>query len=159
MLILRSGITGIYDGKGNPPPSVKENTFKQLCYSLFASKVQDFIGTEEDGIKNFYEAVVKLNNKRIHILLNAHYPYMAYTDTRELYVDYFPFIANDQLADSFKPYYKVLSPSQLNEPLTFKRIKGKVSLENENTLSEIDLEQLVYWDAKTVGNVVFNYWD
>jgi predicted PolB exonuclease-like 3'-5' exonuclease len=52
VLILSSGITGF-----QPAPSVKENKFKQTCYSQFGSRVLDFTGGET--IKNFYEAVIK----------------------------------------------------------------------------------------------------
>ena len=78
MLILCSGITGF-----QPAPSVKENKFKLICYSLFGSKLLDFIG-EETG-RNFYECVIKLKEKKVHVLLNSQYPFIAFTSTRELY--------------------------------------------------------------------------
>ncbi|QOR64917.1 hypothetical protein IM538_13790 [Cytobacillus suaedae] len=45
MIILRSGITGFLLA-----PSVKENQFKQICYSLFGSKVLDFIGENKERV-------------------------------------------------------------------------------------------------------------
>ena len=152
MLILRSGITGFL-----PAPSVKENKFKQICYSLFGSKVLDFIGAEAG--KNFYECIIKIKDKRIHILLNGQYPFMAFTSTREVYVKYFPFIDEPELSKLFNQYYKILHPNQLNEPLRYTQKGAKIIVKNENHLHQDELEELVYWKPETVGDVVFNYWD
>lgn len=152
MLILRSGITGF-----QPAPSVKENKFKQICYSLFGSKVLDFIGGEPG--KSFYECIIKVKDKRINILLNSQYPFIAFTSTRELNMDYFPFIDEPDIAKPFKQYYKILHPNQLNEPLRYIQKGDKIIVENENNLHQDELDQLAFWEPKTVGNVVFNYWD
>jgi hypothetical protein len=108
MLILCSGITGF-----QPAPLVNENKFKQICYSLFGSKVLDFIG--DATAKNFYECVIRVKEKKVHILLNSQSPFMAFTSTRELDVHYFPFIDEPELSKLFKQYYKIISPNQLNE--------------------------------------------
>ncbi|WP_068604431.1 hypothetical protein [Paenibacillus swuensis] len=152
MLILSSGITGFL-----PAPSVKENTFKQLCYSIFDSRVIDYIGS--DPGKNFYECIVKDKVRNIHILLNGQYPFIALTSTREINVHYFPFIDEPEIAKPFKQYYKLLTPNQLNEPLRYTQQGEQIIVINENTLHQNELIQLVYWEPKTVGDVVFNYWD
>jgi hypothetical protein len=56
MLLLRSGITGFYDGKVIHHQRLKKINLKQLCYSMFNLKVRDFIGCEAE--RNFYEAVI-----------------------------------------------------------------------------------------------------
>lgn len=152
MLILSSGITGF-----QPAPSVKENKFKQLCYSIFGSRVMDFIGSEPG--KNFYECIVKVKDRKIHILLNSQYPYIALTSTREINVHHFPFIVEPEIAKPIKQYYKILTPNQLNEPIRYTQQCEKIIVKNENTLHQDELIQLVYWEPKTVGDVVFNYWD
>lgn len=152
MLILCSGITGFL-----PAPSVEENKFKQICYSLFDSKVLDYVGAEAG--RNFCECIVKGKDKRIHILLNSQYPFMAYTSTRDINVNDFPFIDEPELSKLFKQYYKILSPSQLNERLRYTQKGKKIFVKNENNLHQAELEELVHWKPKTVGDVVFNYWD
>ena len=152
MLILRAGITGF-----QPAPSVNENKFKQICFNSLGSKVIDFVGKEAS--QSFYECIVKVRDKRIHILLNCQYPFMAFTSTRQLYTDYFPFIDEPEIAQPFKQYYKILHPNQLNEPLSYIQKGEKIIVKNENNLHQDELQQLAYWEPKTVGDVVFNCWD
>jgi len=47
----------------------------------------------------------------------------------------------------------------LNEPLRYTQKGKEIIVKNENTLHKDEMEQLVYWQPKTVGDVVFNYWD
>ncbi|MGM0921280.1 MAG: hypothetical protein ACQEWW_08640 [Bacillota bacterium] len=124
---------------------------------LFGSKVLDFIGGEPG--KSFYGCIIKVKDKRIYILLNGQYPFMAFTSTRELYVHYFPFMDEPEIAKPLKQFYKILSPNQLNEPLRYTQKGEKIIVKNENNLHQDELEQLVYWEPKTIGDVVFNYWD
>ncbi|MFD1851350.1 hypothetical protein [Oceanobacillus bengalensis] len=152
MLILRSGITGF-----QPAPSVEELEFKQICYSLFGSKALDY--TEDETAKNFYECILKVKDKKVHVLLNAQYPFIAFTATRELDVLHFPFINEPELSTIFEQYYEVLNLNQLNEPLRYTQKGKKIIVQNENTLHQDELEQLIYWQPKTVGAVVFNDWD
>lgn len=152
MLILCSGITGF-----QPAPSVDESEFKQICYSLFGSKVLDYI--EDRTAKNFYECVVKVEDRIVHVLLNGQYPFIAFTSARELDVNYFSFINEPELSKMFKQYYKVLNCNQLGEPFRYIKKGKKIIVKNENSLHQGELEQLVYWQPKTVGEVVFNYWD
>lgn len=152
MLILCSGITGF-----QPAPSVKENKFKQICFNSFGSKVIDFVGKETS--QSFYECVVNNRDKRIHILLNCQYPFMAFTSTRQLFTDSLPFINEPEIAKPFKQYYKILLPGQLTEPFNYTQKGNKIIVKNHHDLHEEELKQIVYWKPKTVGDVVFNYWD
>ncbi|MBU8880905.1 hypothetical protein BGM26_18300 [Bacillus sp. FJAT-29790] len=92
-------------------------------------------------------------------MLNSHYPFMAFTSTCELDVHYHSFIDEPELSRIVDQYYKVLSPNQLNEPLRYNQESKKITIKNENILHQDELEQLIYWQSKTVGKVVFNYWD
>ncbi|MED4531857.1 hypothetical protein [Metabacillus fastidiosus] len=152
MLILYSGITGIV-----PAPSVKEKEFKQICYSLLGSNVLEFI--ENGTLKNFYECIIKFKRRNIHILLNRHYPFIAFTSARELNDLYLPFIDEPDLSKLFEQYYKVLSLYQLKEPLTYTQKRKNIIVINENELHQDELKELVFWKPRTIGEVVFNYWD
>ncbi|QOR64916.1 hypothetical protein IM538_13785 [Cytobacillus suaedae] len=92
-------------------------------------------------------------------MLNSQYPFMAFTLTRELNVDYFPFIDEPEIAKPLIQYYKILHPNQLNESLSYTQIGNKRIVKNENNLHQNELEQLTYWEPNTVGESVFNYWD
>ncbi|MBP3951835.1 hypothetical protein [Bacillus suaedae] len=152
MLILSSGITGFL-----PAPSVDEKEFKQICYSLFGSKVLNYI--EYRTAENFYECVVQIGDREVHVLLNGQYPLMAFTSKRELDVYYFPFINEPELSKMFEPYYEILNLDQLSEPLNYIKRGNKISMENDNSLHQDELKQIIFWQPRSVGEVVFNYWD
>ncbi|MCG7344687.1 hypothetical protein MHZ92_11105 [Sporosarcina sp. ACRSL] len=59
----------------------------------------------------------------------------------------------------FSPFYRVLSPTELNEPLVIRDSKGRIIVENKNELNDAELGLIKYFNSKTVGDIVFNYWD
>lgn len=152
MLILCSGITGF-----QPAPAIDKNQFKQICYSTFGNQVSDFIANDKE--KSFSECIIIMNDRTVHILLNNQYPLIAFTSARDIKEQFLPFIEKQVFLKVFNQYYKVLSPDQLNEPLIYTQKGKKIIVKNENSLHQAELEQLLYWNPKTVGEVVFNYWD
>ncbi|MUV38803.1 hypothetical protein JNUCC1_02674 [Lentibacillus sp. JNUCC-1] len=103
--------------------------------------------------------VIKVRNKSVHALLNSQYPFIAFTSSRQGDEHHFPFIDDVELSNIFNPYYEVLSFEQLNKPVRYHQQGTNITLENENTLHQADLKQLAFWKPKTVGEIVFNYWD
>ncbi|GKV67149.1 MULTISPECIES: hypothetical protein [unclassified Sporosarcina] len=152
-MLLQAGITGF-----QPTLSIGESEFKAVCYSSFGSNRVAFV--EGSGsMKNFYECIINRENKRVHILLNSHYPFVAFITSREADDHYLTFINDIELSNTFKPYYKVLYLEQLNEPVNYTQQGKNIIIKNENNLHQDELKQLVYWKPKTVGEIVFNYWD
>ncbi|WP_246942403.1 hypothetical protein [Bacillus pinisoli] len=92
-------------------------------------------------------------------MLNSHYPYLAFTSSRPIDVCSFPFIEHPELSEVLKEYYLILSVSQLSETVEFTKKAKRIIVKNANTLHQRELEQLVYWQPKTVGEIIFNYWD
>ncbi|MDY0408816.1 hypothetical protein ACFFIS_04275 [Virgibacillus soli] len=152
-MLLRAGITGF-----QPTISIGESGFKTVCYSSFGSNGVDIV-EGLGSMKNFYECIIKLKNKRVHVLLNSHYPFVAFTSSREADEHNLPFINDIELSKTFNQYYKVLCLEQLNEPLKYTQQGKNIIIKNENTLHQDELKQLTYWKPKTVGEIVFNYWD
>jgi hypothetical protein len=155
---LPNGITGFYNLKKNQPPKVDGKQFKQLCFAIITrngGKVLEF--KEPQYPMNFYDVEVKIFNKDYHILLNEYYPYLVFASSvncgKIIYVD------EPQLSRDFIPYYKVLSVSVLNKPLNIKETNGMIVLENNNKLNSAELDQISYWKPKTIGDIVYNFWD
>lgn len=105
---------------------------------------------------NFYETEVKVFNKHFYILLNEHYPYLAFASVVEF--GKINFIDVPELKQ-FSSLYKVLSVKELNEPLAFDPGSKRGIIPNDNDLNSAELEQVAYWQPKNVGEVIFNYWD
>lgn len=106
---------------------------------------------------NFLKVKVDISNQELYVLLNAYYPFLALASTVEF--QHINFIDHPALSKDFMPFYKVLSKEELSEPLNIRKSKGKLSLENKNKLNSSELEQIFYWKPKTVGEVIFNFWD
>ncbi|WP_350301318.1 hypothetical protein [Peribacillus frigoritolerans] len=152
------GVTGFYNVKHNKPPTIDRKQFKQQCFSIIKrnnGKVLAFI--EPQFPTNFLNVEVKVFNKHLHILLNEHYPFLAFAS----FVDFenIKFIDEPELLKQFSPFYRVLSMEELNKPLYIKESTGKIILENDNELNSAELEQIAYWKPKSSGEVIFNFWD
>ncbi|WP_419955223.1 hypothetical protein ACN6MT_06640 [Neobacillus niacini] len=154
---LPVGITGFYDSKNKQPPKVDGKQFKQVCVTLVnrsGGKVLKF--KEPQYPMNFYDIEVKAFHKHFHILLNEHYPYLAFASV----VEYgkINFIDVPELKQ-FSSLYKVLSVEELNEPLVLNHDSKEGILQIENDLNRAELEQVAYWKPNRIGDVIFNYWD
>ncbi|RIU93468.1 hypothetical protein D1864_08370 [Oceanobacillus picturae] len=148
---LPSGVTGFYSLKLEPPPQVDGKQFKQLCFQ-FASQnrasIMEFHMPKHPT--NFYYALVEMLNNRFYILLNEHYPYLAFSSA----VDFgnIKFIDRHDLNNRFSSYYRILSKRELSTPFNQKNL-------NKSELNRAELDQITFWEPQTVGQVIFNYWD
>ncbi|QKE76089.1 hypothetical protein HPK19_25125 (plasmid) [Arthrobacter citreus] len=145
---LLNGITGFYE-KQNEPPNIDGKQFKSLCFSILNQNEGTVLEFQEPQVAtNFFAMEVNVSNKHFHILLNAHYPFLAFASTVNL--SEIIFIDDPQLKEVFSPFYRVLSTKELNEPLLIK---------NVNELNSAELNQLAYWKPERIGDVIFNHWD
>ncbi len=154
--MLLNGITGFHCREEDKPPNVNGEKYKSLCFSLarlIDEKVIAF--TDPQYPTNFYK--VKLSND-IYILLNAHYPYISFAT----FVEYgkVVFINESTLYKAFSSSnYRVLTTTELNKPLRLFAKSGQVIIENGNNLNEAELSQIKQWRPKTIGEIIYNFWD
>ena len=147
-MILLNGITGFYE-KQNEPPKTDGKQFKRLCFSIINQNKGTILNFQEPQIaSNFYSMEVKISNKHFSILLNAHYPFLAFASAVNF--GEINFIEVPHLKEEFSPFYIVLSTKVLNEPLLLK---------SENELNKAELNQIEYWKPERIGEVLFNHWD
>lgn len=154
---LPPGITGFYDSKNNKPPKVDGKQFKQVCATLVNRSGGNVLAFKEpDYPMNFYDIEVEVFHKHFHILLNKHYPYLAFASV----VEYgkINFIDVPELKQ-LRSLYKVLRVEELNEPLVLNPDSKEGILQKENDLNRAELEQVAYWKPNRIGEVIFNYWD
>jgi len=154
---LPNGITGFYNSESNKPPKVDGKQFKHVCATIVnrsGGQVLNFRIPQYP--MNFYDAEVKVSNKHFHILLNEHYPYLAFSSVVEF--GNVNFIDVPEL-NQFSSLYRVLNVKELNEPLALKPDSKKRTLQNNNELNSAEMEQVAYWKPKRIAEVIFNYWD
>ncbi len=148
---LPNGITGFYDLKVNPPPQVDGKQFKQLCFDIASrnnGKVIDFITPQYPS--NFYYAHVEIVGNQFYILLNEHYPYLAFASVVEF--GNVKFINRPVLCEELSFFYRVIGKDELN-------VHFNQNLLKQTELNSVELEQISYWKPETVGQIIFNYWD
>ena len=153
-MILLNGVSGF----NGPDPVTDGEYFKKICYSLIHRLNGDVLSFSEPQVaRHYYEVKVKVFEEDLSILLNYVYPFVAFASS----VDYcyIKFVDNELLLNEFSPYYRVLRSNELNEPLVIKENKGRIIVENNNELNDAELTNIKYWKSKTVGDIVFNYWD
>lgn len=148
---LPNGVTGFYNAEANKPPKVEEKQFKQLCFdTVFRNGGKVVCFHTPQCTTNFYYAQVEILGNRLYILLNAHYPYLAFASAVEF--GDIQFIDNSFLYEQFAPFYQVFSTVELNSPVNQDMLK-------KADLNRAELDQLVYWKPETIGQIIFNYWD
>jgi hypothetical protein len=146
---LPNGVTGFYDHPNQKPPATNGKQFKKLGYNLVSRNggiVQIFHGPSTSA--NFYHIMALIHNKTWHIVLNAHFPILAFASK----VEYgkMTFVDHPEWKSKLSPFYLVMDTIELNEPL---------QIESEKDLNRSEIEQIAYWKPKTKGEVIFNYWD
>lgn len=137
---LPNGVTGFYSAKHNKPPTIDEKQFKQICFSLISSNGGEVLDFKEPQIAtNFFDVEAKVFNKHLHILLNVHYPFMAFAFD----VEYgkITFIDEPELFKQFSPFYNVLNTKELNAPVLLWLGSKKSIVQNDNELNSDELER------------------
>ena len=158
-MILLNGISD----SGGTETLVDGNKFKKVCFSIVTNLGGRMLSFLEPAVaQNYYYAEVSFANEdRICILMNSIYPFIAFS-TSPVPFD-MTFVDHKQLTVYINQLggevYRVLRRDELYEPLRLKEAKGNLVVVNENTLNKWDMYNIKYWQPKTVGDVVFNYWD
>jgi hypothetical protein len=145
-MMLPKGITGFYV-KNETPPSVDGLQFKQLCSLFMNANGGSVLSVTPPQFTNFFNAEVTYQNKKLHILLNAHYPYVAFAANVDFHQ--ITFIDQPQLAGLFNAYYQILSTEELNKQHILK----------DSKLDSSELSQIAYWKPERIGDIIFNCWD
>jgi hypothetical protein len=156
-VLLLDGISGF---PGHDRPEVDSLQFKRLCYMLANQSNGKLLSFEEPHVsQNFYKAELgwEYKSTSTFILLNSSYPFVAFASS----VQYFNIkYADDSLSndvDALSTGLRVLPVDVLNQRLILN--ERTHTLLNENSLNTSELNQIFHWKPKTVGEVIFNFWD
>ncbi|WP_404466893.1 hypothetical protein [Planococcus rifietoensis] len=148
---LPNGITGFTDATSGELPKTDGKPFKQLCFTLsFRSSIQFISFTAAGQSSNYHCAEMIVDGHTVFILLNAHFPYLAFASAFRS--ESFDFIDCTDWSEVFSPSYHVLSVAELNVPLDAEQLKTV-------QLNKAELKQVAYWKPNTTGQLIFNHWD
>ena len=152
---LPRGITGFRHVDDPPLPVSDFAAFGGHCYAAARALGGRVLSVEAPICEvetNFARAVLELPGGPIAILLNAHFPVVAFADPPAQRGAPVQFADAPTLAEVFQSFgsYEVFSTSDLAMPLAPAACKQ---------LAAAELEQVQYWRPRRVGDVVFNFWD
>ncbi|PYI53390.1 hypothetical protein [Paenibacillus flagellatus] len=154
-MLLIDGISGF---PINELQRVDSLQFKKLSYSLVNVAQGRLLSFEAPcASNNFYKAELGWKDERVFLLLNASYPILAFASSIEYFnikfIDHS--LSND--VESSGCGFRVASASELNENLALD--ERTLTVLNKNSLNQSELSQIFFWKPKTIGDVVFNFWD
>ncbi|MFJ7886760.1 hypothetical protein ACIQYL_01575 [Lysinibacillus xylanilyticus] len=123
-------------------------SFQSMVYHLVTSeqraKALQFIDQPHFV---YMQAMIQLEDERLTILHHRLMPYIAFAKFDE---ERFRFLTKDHLHKYF-PMRKCLTADTLNTLLTRDK--------ELHSLSEVEWKYISHFDSKTLGDVIFNYWD
>ncbi|MBX9996078.1 hypothetical protein [Priestia aryabhattai] len=155
---LLNGVTGFYQDPKDKPPTTSLKQFKVHSYEVARTYNGELLECGDTDVhSNFLVGVLKINKKKVYVLLNKHYPLVTFAssvDNKEIF-----FVNDTQLCLFFSSFYRVLCAGLLNEGLIYTHHKGSVLIKNDNELNNAELTQIAYWKPSTLGEILYNYWD
>ncbi|WP_421535857.1 hypothetical protein [Priestia sp. D3YE.R1] len=155
---LLNGVTGFYIDLKDKPPATSLKQFKIHSYEAARTYNGELLECNDTDVhSNFLFSVLGISNKEVYVLLNKHYPFVAFTFS--IHEERITFVNDKELSFFFSAFYTILGAESLNEKLMYTRKKGSVLLKNDNQLNSAELAQIAYWKPITLGEVLYNYWD
>ncbi|WP_070327654.1 hypothetical protein [Exiguobacterium aurantiacum] len=146
-LILPECITG-FSYSDCPAPGSDIETFENICLDFASQKGGTCFFILGDGVTpNYEQANIRIGERTIYVLLSHLYPVIGISKLEPFQYEY---IDVPELTDLFPDTYQIPSAAELNE---------RFDLSLQPFLSEVDRMQIEYWNPKTIGNVIFHYWD
>lgn len=146
-MILKNGITGFYEGNSDIK-SISSQRFIQFCNALVYNNQGKILSMDlELTGKNFYYSRMLIQKKNLYVLLNASYPYVAFA----------LLVSMEKITYIDKPDYIKYIPD--NYFVLIKKVLETIFENCENQLNQAERKQILYWKPKTVGEIIFNFWD
>ncbi len=149
------GITGFRHVDDPPIPVSDFAAFRTHCHEAaraLGGSVRSIEAPLQKVEANFAQAVLDLPGGLFAVLLNAHFPVIAFAEPLTESGAPVQFVDEAALAEEFLGYgvYEVWSCSILEASVTPEICKQ---------LASAEVEQAQYWRPRRVGDFVFNFWD
>lgn len=147
--LLPRGITSFGDWIKNPEPEVSPVDFKRLVYALAAENRMEVSNVDVSVTgKNFYWAEFRKNGNSFCLLENMQHPFVAFVE--RVAFGSLPFLDKP---NAFR-LPEVYGITWLNSHILNQSWRGHIG-----ALDQAELDQIRFWKPKTVGDVIFNFWD
>ncbi|MDL5375668.1 hypothetical protein ACNOIU_10415 [Exiguobacterium mexicanum] len=146
-LILPECITGFSYGDC-PVPEFDNKSFQTVCFDYARRKGGTCNIILGDSVTpNYDQATITIRGRSIYVLLSRVYPIIGISKFEPFQYEY---IDVPELTEMFPDSYQIPSAAELNE-------RFDVTL--QPFLNKAERGEINYWQPKTIGNVIFHYWD
>ena len=155
MMKLPRGITGFSHSSDAPIPTTNERQFQTACHAVardLHGRVIQVGPVAHHRIESFSIITLQIGDRQASALLNAHYPFLALAEPVAVGEVTFTFIDWPSVSDEFARHgtYTFLTPPELSIACT--QI-------DTSQLAEAECAQIKYWQPRTVGENIYNFWD
>ncbi|WP_342314862.1 hypothetical protein AAB109_29470 (plasmid) [Priestia megaterium] len=155
---LLNGVTGFYIDTKVEPPATSLKQFKIHSYEAARTYNGELLECNDTDVhSNFLFSILRISNKEVYVLLNKHYPFVAFASS--VNEERIFFVNDKELNFLFSAFYTILDAESLNERLLYTGKKESFLIKNDNQLNSSELAQIAYWKPITLGEVLYNYWD
>ena len=149
------GITGFHYYLDETPPSTDESAFIALCHTFkhqINAEIVETLRINGSREKNFTSVTFKTHKETFSILLNGHYPFIAFASRIEH--------GNPEIDFIDRPQYATLW-SKLGAYTTLTVADLTISPHDMELadLSDTEYDQMLIHKPIASGQIVFNYWD
>jgi hypothetical protein len=155
-LILYRGITGFWGLSDEPPPETDLRVFRSHCFEVARQTNGRVLSVANSNTKGHYRnyslGTIELRSEIVCILLNAHYPIVAFADPVAESEVQLRFRDSSELAQAFGVFglYQIVLARELESQPTPDTL-GKLSLAEQ--------KQVEYWNPQRIADILFNWWD
>lgn len=149
---LPYGVTGFWlVGDEMPNSAIDGKTFKRACYTVARELEAKLMECKTDMVYpiNHYSALFEFREKRILVLCNPNYGYIAFAHEnfyRAEFLDEPNFARAFAAVDGF-------------HVLTRELLETFPEGEHLTELNKAELAQIKHWRPKRLGDIIFNWWD
>ena len=151
---LKYGVTSFYDTNTGKPPRVKFETFKSLVYEVSHEISLKVIKIEEDGAAHNYYYACFISEENFALVCNAHYPIIAFVRNFEK-----PYFGAQLVSEEAPSISTIVEQGQYFTYIGEDTLRESLQPEHCLELAESEKIQIKKWDSKTLGEVIFNYYD
>lgn len=152
---LRPGITSFFEGHERdsiPKYSIAE--FKHLVHALALLQGSKIGSISECGITpNFHTAELQMEGTRLFVLGHSNFPVIAFVEQLNHDDQQLRFVDNLNVAGEISrlcPEVEIGRTSDLSRLITNDDLA---------VLTVVEQKQVAYWKPRTIGQLVFNWWD
>lgn len=150
---LPAGVSGFYNSDEEKPPEIDVAKYKELCHRLArdtGAQLKEF--TDSLYPANFHKALLHFREKDICLVMNKHFPLLAFAKTAEaVKVEFIDF---PEGTGAISGDFTLLSKNELEIPVP----KDSDELKSRG-LNQGEIEQVKFWKPDRLGEIVFNFWD